>query len=619
MTVAPFLRPALFGAAWLAFATLLAPDVAFRDSGELGGAAWQLGIAHPTGFSLDMIWLQAWTWLPVGSGAFRMSLGVAFASAACLVLLFDLAATLSPRRTVAGALVAVGALVTFATFLGTATLIEVYSTALVLTLASLREHMRERPRLAVLAVLAGLAVGAHVTAWVGCASVLLATIVLHRRTLCFSASLRAMALGAPVALALVAYYPLRSATDPAFDWGDPETPARLWEHLSAGRIRSAFADTTVNVRPFFSQLAELAWCVPLAFLAVTRTRSRVLLPGVLLLLDVAYGAWINPMGIVDRQVGHLAGAMTALLAGIGANELLAALPRPRFFAVATLPLVLTLGGMLSLVNADLDPDGSDALLGGAGVLGNLPPRAIYVCASDDACASALFARYAVGERPDVVVGEAQHLWEPRERAKLTALPASGRRPLKREERAALARHTLDTMRASTARPTRFEDSSLLAFRDQLHVAEPLVFGPEGTPDTDWGTYLAARPAASTRAAEVASRAYEAVGRGHLRAGDVASAYTAFARSVIATPRRAVTWINLGTAAARRGRWDEAIAVTELATRMEPERPTAWLNLARYRATRDPRDGLATLDQAARFVPEERLHALRAELSLPTSL
>lgn len=175
------------------------------------------------------------------------------------------------------------------------------------------------------------------------------------------------------------------------------------------------------------------------------------------------------------------------------------------------------------------------------------------------------------------------------------------------------------MRASTARPTRFEDSSLLAFRDHLHVAEPLVFGPEETPDTDWGAYLGARPAASTRAAEVASRAYEALGRGHPRAGDVASAYTAFARSVIATPRRAVTWINLGAVAARRGRWDEAIAVTELATRMEPERPTAWLNLARYHATRDPRDGLATLDQAARFVPEERLHALRAELSLPTSL
>lgn len=616
--MSPFARPALFGAAWLTFATLLAPDVAFRDSGEIGGAAWQLGIAHPTGFSLDMLWLHAWTWLPLGSAAFRMSLGVAFASAAGLVLLFDLVATLS--RHVAGALVAVGALATFATFVGTATLIEVYSTALVLTLASLREHVRAQPRIAVLAVLAGLSVGAHVTAWVACAAVLLATVVVQRRTLSLGRTLRAMALGAPVALTLVTYFPLRSATDPAFDWGDPETPARLWEHLSAGRIRSAFADTKVDVRPFFSQLAELAWCVPLALLAIVRMRSRILPPVVLLLLDIAYGVFVNPMGIVDRQVGHLAGAMIALLAGVGASELLAPhlRPRPRLVAAAALPLVLVLGGVISLANADLDPDGSDALIGGAGVLVSLPSRAIYVCASDDACASALFARYAVGERTDVDVVVAQHLWEPRERAKLSGPPDSRRRPLNPTERVALARRTLDAMRASSARPMRYEDSAVLTFRDQLHVAEPLLFSLEETPTTEWGLYLAARPAASTRAAEVVSRAYEALGRGHLRAGDVASAYTAFARSVIATPRRAVTWINLGAVAARRGRWDEAIAVTDLATRLEPERPTAWLNLARYRATRDRRDGLATLDQAARFVPEERLRSLRAELSLPTA-
>ena len=45
-------------------------DVSTADAGELGGAAWTLGVAHPTGFPLDMLAL-----LPLGSLAFRQSSG----------------------------------------------------------------------------------------------------------------------------------------------------------------------------------------------------------------------------------------------------------------------------------------------------------------------------------------------------------------------------------------------------------------------------------------------------------------------------------------------------------------------------------------------------------------
>src|SRR5204862_3555843 len=44
-----------------------------------------------------------------------------------------------------------------------------------------------------------------------------------------------MAVGALI----IAYLPLASARNPVLDWGDPETPARIVQHLSAARIRAA--------------------------------------------------------------------------------------------------------------------------------------------------------------------------------------------------------------------------------------------------------------------------------------------------------------------------------------------------------------------------------------------
>ena len=621
------MRLALFAAAWMVLTALLAPDIAFRDAGEIGGAAWQLGIAHPTGFSLDMLWLHAWTWLPLGSAAFRMALGVAFVSAASLVLLFDVVARTpldssrqsaedSPRSA-AGPLVAVAALGTFATFLGTATLIEVYSTALLLSLAALREHLRDQPRIAVLAMLTGLAVGAHVTAWLACSSLLVATLISHRRAITRRQLVASATVGAIVVSALVAYLPLRSAVDPAFDWGDPETPSRVWEHLSAARIRTAFADTDTDSRPFFGQLAELAWCAPWIVVGVTRARTRVALPLALLTLDVAYGAWVNPMGIVDRQVGHLAGAMIAALAGVGVDAVVAAHPRFRWFSVGALATSLGLGIVFSATHADIDPAGTDSMLGGGGVLATLPPRTVYVCSSDDACSAALFARYAAGERPDVVVLVAQHLWEPRERAKLPEHSDDATRPDSGPARSDLAHRVLQHV-ASSRRPVRFEDEASIPFRDRLRAAEPLVArlgsGTEGeSSDGDWSTFLESRSAVSRRGRDVLARSYEALGRSHLRNDDLDRARDAFARSVVASPERAVGWVNLAVVAARLGRLDEAIVMTELATRLEPSRATAWTNLARYRGARDPRAGLATLDEARDHVPERELVRVRDEL------
>src|ERR1700712_3346573 len=59
-------------------------DVGALDAGELGGAAFALGVPHPSGFPLDMLLLRASAAWPLGSLAFRQNLCVSWLAAAAV-------------------------------------------------------------------------------------------------------------------------------------------------------------------------------------------------------------------------------------------------------------------------------------------------------------------------------------------------------------------------------------------------------------------------------------------------------------------------------------------------------------------------------------------------------
>src|SRR5437763_10341972 len=69
----------VFVAAFALFAACAAPGLYLRDSGELTTAAFTLGVAHETGFSLYCLLGKAAALLPIGEVALRLT----FLSAAC--------------------------------------------------------------------------------------------------------------------------------------------------------------------------------------------------------------------------------------------------------------------------------------------------------------------------------------------------------------------------------------------------------------------------------------------------------------------------------------------------------------------------------------------------------
>ncbi len=72
------------------YAETSCPTVYVGDGGELISAAYLMGIPHSPGYPLFCILGQLFTWLPLGSIAFRVNLVAAFFAALAILLLFNL-------------------------------------------------------------------------------------------------------------------------------------------------------------------------------------------------------------------------------------------------------------------------------------------------------------------------------------------------------------------------------------------------------------------------------------------------------------------------------------------------------------------------------------------------
>jgi len=598
----------VFACAATALGLLVPGDVGWRDSGEIGAAAATLGVAHPTGFPLDMMLLKLGELLPLGTLAFRQNLVVALVSAACLGTLAEVVAAIAGRLWLrggaAGGALAAGVLLGWETFAGTALVVEVYSTGLLLVLATALELLGRR-RTSVLGALLGFAAGAHVLAFamVG----LLASTQLRRTR---SRLVPMAAVTAPVVL----YLPLASGRNPPLDWGDPETLTRLWEHLSGARIRGAYGGEMLGgveaLRDLGAQLAEL-WPAGILVLVALRFGRRREVLGVvaLLVLDVAYGTFVNPMGIVDRQVGHVAGAAVATLAGVGAAWLAAG--RARWVAyVAAVAMAAPVAGAEAARSAHA---GSE-LHGDGGTYAALPSRSLVLCSSDDACAIALFTRYAVGARPDVAVVVAQHLWEPRERARVGwgfRMEDPGR-PSTPDDRGALAlRLARRIALGGHGRPVRVEESSSAPGSAAWPPAELAVLGLSRrirTVEDVEARYARRAPLEAERARRAWAQVFDEMGKSALRRGDGGEALRAFRRAVAVAPHRGAGWTNLGVVLLRGGALGEAERALRAAVSTEPERAAGWVNLVQVHvAGRDLEAARAVLQEAAeRGVRDERL-------------
>ncbi len=245
-------------AAFVFTLTHLQPDVGWLDTAEFVAGSSTLAVVHPPAHPLYCLLAKlASTAIPFGSVALRLSVLSAVAGSLALVAVARLArqgarlcGAVAELQVVTG-IVAVIAGATSTAFLGEATRPEVYALHAALIVWALERaaaavESSRTDTLRVAAVLAGLGMANHHYLVVFAIPALLLAFAVSRGSSPQGTVRRLLSLAALGAVALItyAYLPIRAAADPVINWGDPTTPGRFWEVLTAKTFQTSVSSAS---------------------------------------------------------------------------------------------------------------------------------------------------------------------------------------------------------------------------------------------------------------------------------------------------------------------------------------------------------------------------------------
>ncbi len=440
-----------------------APDLTFIDCGELAASATLLGIPHPTGYPLYTLVGRSLTALPGPIAPLtRLTLFSAVAGALAAGFAADASRRLLKAAGVRGAAQTAGAVAAgLALAMGTtawkqAVIVEVYALhlfllTLLLDLALVAAdptgpHPRRARALILFAYLGGLALGNHLSA-----VLLLPALafliwrehqgaILHRRTLVLCTA--AFLAGASVYL----YLPIRSALEPALDWGDPDTPGTFYRHATGAVYRVWFLSSAAVAAKQFGRFLALVplemspvALAPAAFGVALLWRRRTALAQatiLLLLLNLLYAvnydihdidAYFLPAFLVlalwvGAGIGFAAAALTRKLGAARRPAAAWAVPMALAGLVPGLAFAWNLRSASQREN-HLVPDYTAAMFASLG------ENAVILSRQwDYFCSAAIYEQAVRGKRRDVTVLEKELLrrsWYLKQLAREDSLLAGG--------------------------------------------------------------------------------------------------------------------------------------------------------------------------------------------------
>lgn len=587
----------------------LAPSVAWFDAGELGAAAVQLGVPHPTGFPAFCLAGHGAARLPFGPAGLRVHLlGAACAALAVAVWLraglaccggfASRAVVLACAATVPLAVPALALHVRATEVYAAVWLVAGLTVAVAVTVAPARQPWA-------LAALWGAGAGLHVEAallpglaWLVCAAKVI------RQPARWAGS---AALGLAVAATATAYLPLAALRQPMLNWGDPSDLASLWDHLSAASIREAFDGRIGGGWQDGAALGRLLWTdggallLPAALgVAASWRGERSWLGWTLLLLvaDLAYSWLVNPMGLRDRQAGLVALVALGVLAARGLVAVAAAARLP--MATAAAPIAALVGFAL----AGLPAGGQTDLVAGARyadrLLWRAAPGSTLVTASDHAGSACAWLQGAEAARPDAACVPGVFLRQ--DRAAAQAAKAHGRPPWL----AALGKQ------GPTARLSAWLGGQTPAPPVAWQVglgAEDAVVAAALLPGLPWSSLMARPVAHSVAHAAAVGLADAATATCAELVGDAACAQAPTLAAALSA--------ELAVHAAMWARRDPAVAegLARAALRLA-ETPKALHNLAALVVGRNPAFALAACERALLLQPDyTRAHRVAARAAL----
>jgi tetratricopeptide (TPR) repeat protein len=291
--------------AWFVYLSTLSPTVFYRDTPEFTNTAFSLGISHPAGFPIYNLMAKTVTFLPMGSVQFKVNL---FSSlVGCLALLVLYMASVTFLRVLAGpehsdghswaALLPVGFIAFCIPFWGNTLLAEVYTLHTLFTVLIIWGLLKWKEKediryLYSAALIYGLSAGNH-----GTVAFYLPAILILFLFWCRQDRWRHLALCALFFLcgfSVYMYLPIRSLTEPTFDWGNPETLRGFIFHITDRKDSQTHFEILNQVAassPVVAETRESAWI----WISSLYTEIRYI--GWLFMSDINHNlGWVSGIG-----------------------------------------------------------------------------------------------------------------------------------------------------------------------------------------------------------------------------------------------------------------------------------------------------------------------------------
>jgi tetratricopeptide (TPR) repeat protein len=261
-----FIAVYLFLISFFVYVMTLCPTVYVGDSGELITAAFTLGIAHPPGYPLYCLLGKIFTFIPVSNIAFRLNLMSAFFASASISLLYYLVISVCQQNkkedTVNLKLACIAGFLIFAftnSLWSQAVIAEVYTLNLFLVLllflvAFKYFYSKRRAFLYTFAFLAGLAPTNHQMVLIFYPLFLIWFLLTDTSILKKPKLMLYCVLLFLLGLSIYFYLPFRSLSNPAIDWGNPETLRNFFNHIMRRQYGSLLTKNPHTLNRFIAQL-----------------------------------------------------------------------------------------------------------------------------------------------------------------------------------------------------------------------------------------------------------------------------------------------------------------------------------------------------------------------------
>jgi hypothetical protein len=421
------------------YLTSMAPGLTWANFGSDGGdlitAAATGGVAHPTGYPLYLLMARLFQCIPIGSLAYRTNLMSAFATVSAAVLVYALVnQTLSPSKThqywAAG--LASGFAFGLAPLIWSqAVITEVYALhalfmalLLYLSVNRLSLHFTQKSQDVWVGLVVGLAMGNHITTIFILPIVLLPTIFrkpiqaqgkhwitdwqLDGRSL----FRRSAWMGA----GLISYLtlPLRAASHPPINWGNPVTldgftwlvTAKLYQvNLLGINLFLVLERAQTVAASLFEQFGVIGLILGLIGLIVFYKPNRLYYS--MLWIAIASSAFAIGYATADAYVYLIPAFLCfAVWIGLGLGGIMDAFSKRSHIIAMVIGMLFILTLVIQTRNRWPEVDASQdqrAESFGRSVLSIAPAQAIVFTKGDEAVFTLWYFQYALKNRPDLVI------------------------------------------------------------------------------------------------------------------------------------------------------------------------------------------------------------------------